>query len=243
MKFHTIAALAGALLAASPLAAAPGAAERAVANPARPAENRAQDEGRHPAEVLAFSAIRSGDTVADYSAGGGYYSELIADLVGPKGRVLALENPRFYKVEVWDKLRAAHGNVTVIASPNLDLAPRSVDLLFAHLVFHDLFLPARPGNPPGRPEQVIANWFAAVKPGGHVIIADHAGLPGDVSTVAGTLHRIDPAAARAAMERAGFVLEAESDVLHRSNDDHTLRVFDPSLRGNTDRFIMRFKRP
>ncbi|MEO7913944.1 MAG: methyltransferase [Novosphingobium sp.] len=235
------------LAGAAPLAAKPADYTAVLAAPARSAENRAMDEGRNPAAVLDFAGLKRGDVVADYSAGGGYYSELLAAVVGPKGKVLALESPRFYKAEVWDKVRAAHSNVTVIASPNLDLAPRSVDMVFTHLVFHDLFLPPRPQSPEsGAPapsaEHIMANWFAAVRPGGHVIIADHVGPAGDVSQIAGSLHRIDPAAARAAMERAGFVFESQSDVLHRSTDDHTLRVFDPGVRGKTDRFVMKFRR-
>jgi len=130
-----------------------------------------------------------------------------------------------------------------VVSDNLDLAPRSVDAVFTHLVFHDLFLPARPGQVATDPARVLANWFAAVRPGGHVIIVDHVGAPGDVTKTAGSLHRIDPAAARAAMEKAGFVFESESSVLQRSGDDHTLRVFDPAIRGKTDRFVMKFRRP
>ena len=130
-----------------------------------------------------------------------------------------------------------------VVSGNLDLAPRSVDAVFTHLVFHDLFLPARAGQIATDPERVLANWFSAVRPGGHVIIVDHVGAPGDISKTAGTLHRIDPAAARAAMEKAGFVFESENAVLRRSGDDLTLRVFDPAIRGKTDRFAMKFLRP
>ncbi|MEP7222190.1 MAG: methyltransferase [Novosphingobium sp.] len=231
------------MLCAPPLAAKPADFARVLADPARSADNRAMDEGRDPADVLDFAGLRRGDVVADYSAGGGYYTELLASAVGAKGKVLALVGPRYYKADPWDKLRAAHANVTLIVSPNLDLAPRSVDMVFTHLVFHDLFLPPRSGETPPSAEHVLANWFAAVRPGGHVIVADHAGPAGDVSQIAGSLHRIDPAAAQAAMERAGFVLEGKSDVLHRSADDHTLRVFDPVLRGKTDRFVMKFRRP
>ena len=230
-------------LAAKPLATKPASSAAAVSDPARSADNRAMDEGREPAQVLDFVGFAKGQVVADYSAGGGYYSELISRVIGPKGGVIALESPRYFKADVWDRLRASHPNVAIIASDNLDLAPRSVDAVFTHLVFHDLFLPARPGQAAPDSQRVLANWFAAIRPGGQLIIADHVGNPGNVTITAGTLHRIDPAAARAAAEKAGFQFVAESSVLHRSMDDHLLRVFDPSVRGKTDRFLMKFKRP
>lgn len=224
-------------------AAAPSDYARVVADPGRSAENRALDEGRMPAEVLAFAGLKRGWTVADWGAGGGYYSELIAGVVGPKGRVLALGNPRFYKAGAWDRLRAAHPNVAVLVASNLSLAPRSVDAIFAHLEFHDLFLPPKPGEAGTPPEAVLANWFAAVRPGGLVVIADHWGEPGDVGAVAGSLHRIDPAAVRRVMSAAGFVEVGSSDILRRSDDDHSLRVFDPKVRGRTDRFLLKFSHP
>ena len=220
-------------------AAAPARVDyaRVVADPQRSADDRALDANRKPAEVLAFSGITTGQTVADYGAGGGYYSQLLAAAVGPKGRVIALAIPKYYKAEGWDKLRAAHPNLALVVSDNLALAPRSVDAIFTHLEFHDLFLPGHD------PVPVLANWFAAVRPGGHVIVADHVGLPGDTSVIAGSVHRIDPAAARAAMLAAGFVEEASSDLLQRSDDDHMRLVFDPQVRGKTDRFLLRFRRP
>lgn len=210
---------------------------RAIADPHRSADNLAMDEGRKPADVLAFAQIRPGEAVADFGAGAGYYSELIAAAVGKKGRVIALANPKYYKAEGWDKLRAAYPNIGLIVSDNADLAPRSVDVLFSHLGFHDLFLPGRDPRP------VLANWFTAVKPGGRVIVADHSGPAGDTSAIAGTLHRIDQAAVSAAMTAAGFVADGSSDALRRSDDAGTLNVFDPQVRGKTDRFLLRFRRP
>ena len=209
----------------------------AVADSRRSSENRALDGGRKPIDVLAFSQLHAGETVADFAAGAGYYSELIAAVVGPKGQVIALSNPKYYKAEVWNKLRAAYPNVGLIVSENADLAPRSVDVIFTHLVFHDLFLPGRVPRP------VLANWFAAVRPGGRVIVADHRGAAGDATAIAGTLHRIDPAAVTTAMIAAGFVPDGASNALQRGDDDLTLKVFDPQVRGKTDRFLLRFRHP
>ena len=211
----------------------------------RTAANVALDKDRHPDAVLAFADFRPGDVVADFAAGGRYYSEIVATLVGPKGRVYAQVSPRFYNAEKWDAIRAVHPNIAMLVTSDTatSFAPDSLDVLFAHLVFHDLFLPPKPGQAPQDPHAVIANWFAAIKPGGHVIIVDHAAGPGDVTEVAGRLHRIHPDAAKAAMVAAGFVWEGQSDILRRSTDDHSEPVFAPALRGNTDRFVYKFRKP
>jgi predicted methyltransferase len=127
---------------------------------------------------------------------------------------------------------------------SLQLAPGSVDMLFTHLNYHDLYWEsekykfARVDVP-----AVLTGWFRAVKPGGYVVIIDHAGPGGDPRAVADKFHRIDPERVKADMASAGFVLVAESDILRRSEDDHSKGVFDPSIRGKTDRFILKFRRP
>lgn len=235
----------GAHAAAAP--AAPATITKALADPARSAANRALDESRKPAEVLAFAGFKPGQVVADWGAGGGYYSELIADVVGPEGRVYALANPAYLKPGTLDAVAKAHANVLMLVTPPsaMTLAPGSLDAIFAHLEFHDLYLPAAHGNAtPARPvAATLANWFAALRPGGTVVIVDHVGPAGAPATVADTLHRIDPAQVKADMLAAGFVLDAESSVLQRNDDPHTAIVFDPALRGKTDRFALRFRRP
>lgn len=240
-------ALLASTLLATPLYAKPAPTiAGAIADPARNAKNRALDEGRKPAEVLAFAGIKPGDVVADYQAGGGYYSELIADLVGPKGRVYAMTQPNFYDRAGWDPIQAAHSNIAMLVAPgeSLVLPPRSVDVIFAHLTWHDLYWTnEKYQHPKIDVARYMANWFAAVKPGGRVVIVDHVGPAGDPREVVDKFHRIDPAQVKADMIAAGFVLDGESDVLHRSEDDHTKGVFDPSVRGKTDRFVLRFRRP
>ncbi len=244
----TITAIA-ALLGATPALARPAATNpiaAAVADHSRSEANRALDEGRMPAEVLAFSGLKAGDVVADYQAGGGYYSELIADVVGAKGRVYALTQPNFYKAAEWDKLRAAHPNLYPVVAPAqaLTLAPGSVDVIFTHLVYHDLYWEnAKFQHPRQDVPSVLRGWFAAVKRGGHVIVIDHAGNPGDPRATADAYHRIDPARVIADMTAAGFVLEAQSNLLQRSEDAHDKLVFDPSVRGKTDRFVLKFRHP
>lgn len=220
---------------------------RALADPARSEASRKLDESRDPAHVLAFAGFAPGQVVADWGAGGGYYSELIADLVGPRGAVYALSDPAYLKPGTLDVVARAHANVRPLVAPEAAMAlpPASLDAIFAHLEFHDLYAPAtRGGTEPARPvAQVLANWFAALRPGGMVVIVDHVGLPGNPAVVGSTVHRIDPAQVKADMAAAGFVLDGESDILRRSNDDHTAVVFAPGLRGKTDRFVLRFRRP
>jgi predicted methyltransferase len=247
LRSLTVLAVAGsAMLLAPQLAAKPADYAAALADTARVDKNRALDDGRHPAEMLDFAGIKRGQTVADYQAGGGYYTELLSRVVGPKGRVYALTQPNFYEKDYWDKLVASHPNVMPLVAPGqaLTLAPGSVDVLFTHLVYHDLYwISDKYQHPRMDVPQVLRGWFAAVKPGGHVIVIDHAGDPGDARATVDKFHRIDPAQVKADMAAAGFVLEGESSVLHRSDDLHDKNVFDPAVRGKTDRFALKFRRP
>lgn len=223
-----------------------GEVEDAVAAQSRSDADRALDEGRKPAEILSFAGVEQGDVVADYMAGGGYYTAMIADLVGRNGAVYAINPARFHNPNAWEQRLAAHHNIRVmaVAPKAMLLAPGSVDMIFTHLTFHDIYWESeRYEFPRLDVDAVLANWFAAVKPGGHVIVADHVGPDGDPRAVTEALHRIAPGTVVAAMQRAGFALVGESDVLQRSEDDHSLNVFDEAIRGKTDRFVMKFQKP
>ena len=241
----TIAA-ATAVLSAPPLAAKPADYAKIVADASRTEANRKLDDSRMPAAVLDFAGYERGEVVADFMAGSGYYTELISRTVGPKGRVYALEPSSFYDAKVWDKLTASHANVATLAAPvaAMQLAPNSIDSVFAHLVYHDLYWESDKYKfARVEPAAVVASWFAALKPGGTVVIVDHAGPAGDTRALVEKFHRIDPATVKADMTAAGFELVAESDVLHRSDDPHTAGVFDPSVRGKTDRFMLKYRKP
>ncbi|HEV2597004.1 methyltransferase [Sphingopyxis sp.] len=235
------------LFAAPAVAAMPDkAVAAAVADKARLADNRELDEGRHPADVLAFAQVKRGATVADLLAGNGYYSEMLADLVGPKGTVIPMNSPRFHKAETWATIVKAYPNMAPMVRPvnTIVLAPKSVDMIFTHLVYHDLYWQSEKFDfPRVDVDAMLANWFSAVRPGGSVIVVDHVGPAGDTREVVEKLHRIDPAKVRADMERAGFVFDGESEALRLTADDHSKNVFDPAIRGKTDRFMMRFKKP
>lgn len=247
IKFRNLAVVSLlAIVAAPPAMAKPADFAAVVADAKRSADNRKQDDGRQPAAMLDFAQVKRGQVIADFMAGGGYYTELLARAVGPQGSVLPMNPPGFHDAKKWDPLLKQRSNVTPFVRPvhEMRLAPRSVDMIFTHLVFHDLWWE----NEQFKFRRVdadamLANWFAAVRPGGTVIIIDHAGPAGDVRANVDKLHRINPADARAAMERAGFMLDGESDVLRSTTDDFSVDVFNAKVRGKTDRFVMRFRKP
>jgi predicted methyltransferase len=221
----------------------------AVAAPGRPADMVKLDTVRHPAEVLAFEGLKRGDMVLDLFAGGGYYTEIMARAVGPMGGVLAWNPANF----VNDKSRAAFAalkerapNTGIFVTPAnaLSLPPNAFDFVMIHLNYHDFYWEsAKYGFPRVDPQAVLAAVYQAVKPGGIVAVIDHVGPAGDTRALVDKLHRIDPAVIRADFDRAGFKLEAESDLLRNPADDHSKLVFDPSIRGVTDRVVYRFRKP
>ncbi|MBO6944406.1 methyltransferase [Altererythrobacter sp.] len=231
------------------LASSPAHADRvedAIESQDRTDADRALDEGRMPAEVLHFADIQKGETVADFMAGGGYYTVMIADLVGPEGTVYALNPATFHNEEEWAARTASHSNIRPIATGNRALVfpPDSVNTIFSHLTFHDIYWESERFQMERIDEgAMLANWFAALKPGGQVIVVDHFGPSGDTREVVDAYHRINPATVIADMEVAGFVLAGQSDMLRRSDDNPTISVFDASVRGKTDRFVMKFHKP
>lgn len=221
-------------------------AEAAVASDIRTDADRALDDGRQPVDVLRFSGISAGDVVADFMAGGGYYSALIGEMVGPDGAVYPINPAGFHNAKVWEARLAAQSNLRpIVSSPRgMLLAPGSVDTIFTHLVFHDLYWESERFDFPRLDvEYMLANWFAAVKPGGTVIVIDHRGPAGDTRKITADLHRIAPDTVKAAMAKAGFRLIEQSDMLRRSEDDVSKNVFDESVRGKTNRFVLKFQKP
>lgn len=239
------------LLAATPLAAhaAPANVTAAVADAGRPADAKALDAGRKPAEVLRFLGLEAGGRALDVMTGTGYYAELMAKAVGPKGSVVALEPPVFLSEKgktAWDGLVARAPNVELLLQMpgEMQLAPASFDFALLHMVYHDFYWEsAQYKFPRMDPDAALKTLFAAMKPGGIVGVVDHVGLPGDPRVAADKLHRIDPATVKADFARAGFVLDGESDLLRVPADGGTKLVFDPAVRGKTDRFLFRFRKP
>ncbi len=219
----------------------------AVANPARSDADRERDAGRKPAQVLEFMRIEPGMTILDMFSGGGYYSEILSYVVGENGSVLAHSNEA-YLTFVGDEFNARHAdgrlpNVDVLMAENneLELAADQFDAILLILAYHDIFYVApQRGWPKINSEKMLAELFKSLKPGGIVGIVDHFAEAGAPRETGGTVHRIDPGIVIADMLAAGFKLDAKSDLLRNMNDDYSKIVFDPELRGKTDRFVLRF---
>ena len=217
----------------------------AIANPARPDADKAQDAGRKSQEVLAFAGVRPGDRVADFLPGGGYVTRLFSAIVGKDGHVYAVvpdELPERAAASA-QKIAGdpAYTNITVVRGPvNAFNTPEKLDLVWTSMNYHDLhnaFL--------GPADLSLLNKaiFNALKPGGIYLVLDHAAAPGSGLRDTDTLHRIDPAVVKKEVLAAGFKLEAESSVLKNPADDHTRKVFDPAIRGKTDKFVFKFRKP
>jgi predicted methyltransferase len=242
-----------AALAAAPamLSAAPADVAAAVANTAaRTPENVKLDEARKPTEVLTFFGLQPGMHVIDMFGANKYWAEIMAPAVGPTGSVVVWNPTQFLN----DKRRAAFAefaarqpNVVLISSPMETplIGSNAYDFLIMNLDYHDVYWEnAERKIVRMDPDAWLKRLFDAMKPGAVVGIIDHAAKPGgDTREVVEKLHRIDPAVVKADFTRAGFVLEESSDILRNPADDHSLLVFDEKIRGKTDRFIYRFRKP
>lgn len=222
----------------------------AVAKPGRAAESIALDESRKPAETLAFLGLRRGMQAADIMTGSGYWAEIMANAVGPKGKVTAFEPNQFYSTpeeeKKWQALVARRPDIRFVRYPfeAFSAAPNQFDFTIINLSYHDLYWQSDKYHIPRTdPAAFVKGLYAATRPGGIVGIVDHVGPSGDTRAVVDKLHRIDPATVKADFTSAGFVLEAESPLLANPADDHTKNVFDPAIRGKTDRFVFRFRKP
>lgn len=227
---------------------ADGSAEVAarLASGDRPAEDRARDAGRRPAEVVAFLGIEPGMTVVDLIAAGGYYTEVLALAVGPTGKVSAQNGEFVLKMRDGANDKAMTARLAGGRLPNVErldrevrdmgLAPGSVDAAVTALNFHDVYN----GRGPEAAAGFLATVYQVLKPGGVLGLIDHVGKADAAND---ELHRIEESLVVAAVESAGFEIEAKSDVLRNPDDDHSKNVFDPSIRGKTDRFVMRLRKP
>ncbi|MBU2605617.1 MAG: SAM-dependent methyltransferase [Alphaproteobacteria bacterium] len=209
-------------------------------------EDKARDAGRKPAEVLAYLGLKPGDTAADFIASGGWYTEVLSIAVGPDGTVYAQNSEAALALRdrAYDKAltaRLAEDRLANVVRKDevltaLTIPAGSVDVALTGLNFHDVY------NAYG-PEAAVGFLSAirgTLKPGGVLGVIDHVGVSGADNN---ELHRIDPALAVASAEAAGFVVDMNSDILASPADDHTKNVFDPAVRGQTDRFILKLTNP
>jgi predicted methyltransferase len=244
---HRIAGLLIGCLAMS--VAGAGTIAEALRDPRRPAEQKQLDVFRRPGEVIAFAGVKSGDRVGDFMPGNAYFTRILRDLVGPSGRVYAfipseqLKNcdPSETQGSVAIARDPSYANVTVMRESLGKFGlPERLDVLWTAQNYHDLHDPFL-----GPPDIAALNraFFDSLKPGGVFLVVDHVAQSGSGVRDTNTLHRIDPERMRHEIESAGFVLEDTSTVLRNPADDHTKKVFDPTIRGRTDQVVMRFRKP
>jgi predicted methyltransferase len=239
------------VLAPTPAWAQPADVAAAVSNSsARSEANLKLDESRKPAEMLSFLGLERGMRVIDMFGANRYWAEIISPAIGPTGQLIVWQPTQFIndkrKAE-FAEFAAKTGNAALISTPFEApmIGTDAYDFMIMNLDYHDVYWQ----NPERKivrmePDAWLKRLYAAMKPGAIVGIIDHAANPGgDTREVVEKLHRIDPAVVRADFERAGFALEAESQLLHNPADDRSLNVFDDKIRGKTDRFIFKFRKP
>ena len=219
------------------------ATKAAIADASRPAEDTERDAARKPAAMVEFAGMKPGDTVLELLPGGGYFTRIFAKVIGANGRLYAaVPDPKGPDAEPAAATIAAqpgYANVEVVQIAPLPSLPQ-LDIIWTSWNYHDLHLSRVHADM----AVVDKQWFSMLKPGGVVVIVDHAALPGSPPVeTADKLHRIDPAVVKSEMTAAGFVLDGETDILANPADPHTALVFDPSIRGKTDQFAFRFKKP
>lgn len=233
-----------AIAGAAPAAAPPTYVTHAVADDSRPKADVAADALRDPADTLAFAGVKPGMVVGELFPGGGYFTRLLSDIVGPKGKVYGLENAGWKDAVAADQQLVAEpgrGNVALdVETFGQFKLPQPIDLFWITQNYHDLHIAKY-----GAVDLADFNRrvFAALKPGGVYFILDHQANPGTTTEQIVALHRIEKAQIVREVEAAGFRLVKEGDFLHRPADDHTKSIFDPAIRGHTDQYALKFVKP
>jgi predicted methyltransferase len=239
-----------ALTAGAASAALPGYIEKALSDSARPAADTSRDANRHPGELIAFAGIKPGMSVVDLWPGGGYYTRIFANVVGPKGHVYAyINNSGDARMKAQGKdpdnqmadFKAAYPNLGVLHGPTADfVTPESVDLVWTSDNYHDMH------NGPTAAADVASmnkGIFASLKHGGIYIVVDHRAAKGAGLDATNKLHRMDEDIAKQEIEAAGFKLVAESKILTNPSDDNTKRVFEAGEHDHTDQMVLKFRKP
>jgi predicted methyltransferase len=221
----------------------------AVADSSRPDADKARDEDRKPAQTVAFAGVKPGAQVAELLPGGGYFTRIFSKAVGSSGHVYAVvpapladapaDVPDFAARVKAIAADPNYANVSVVVEPFSQLGvPAPVDLVWTSQNYHDLH------NFPGLDVGIFNKMvFDDLKPGGIYLVLDHTAEPGSGGRDTRTLHRIDPKTVKKEVLAAGFIFVGSSDLLSRPGDSHTLKVFDPAVRGKTDQFILKFRKP
>jgi predicted methyltransferase len=239
--FFGVALCAFALTGAAVAAGVPNYISKAVADPSRPTKDSSRDSLRLPGETLAFAGVKPGMVVAELFPAGGYYTRMISDVVGPKGKVYGIENAKWDKGE--DAKMAAepgHTNVQVqlVKFGEFNL-PQKVDLFWTTQNYHDLHV-AEYGN-----LDIAAfnkHVYDVLKPGGIYFVLDHQANLGTDDAQIAKVHRIEKSRVIKEVTAAGFKLVGEGNALHRPEDDHTKGSSDPAIKSHTDQFMLKFQK-
>ena len=222
----------------------------AISDAGRPATDTARDVNRKPAEMLAFADIKSGEKIGELLPGGGYFTRIFSKAVGSSGHVYAIVPQQVAgegaapagKPPAVAAIAAdpAYANVTLLQQDFSAIAPpEKLDLVWTSQNYHDLHLTRAKADVAAINKAI----FAALKPGGIYIVLDHAAAPGTGLDVPDKLHRINPDIVKAEVTAAGFKYVGEDKALRNPADDHSKLVFDPAIRGKTDQFIYKFRKP
>ena len=225
---------------AAVLAATPAFVAHAVAAPSRTKADLDTDAIRKPAETLAFAGVAPGMKVGEFYPGGGYFTRMLSDVVGPKGHVYGIENAKWVNAVKADG-GIANGNVSIEAAPFGTVRfPEPLDLAWVTQNYHDLKIAEYGIVDTAQFNKAV---FAALKPGGTYFILDHEAPKGiDIAGIA-RLHRIEKAQVIREVTAAGFRLVAEGSFLRRAGDDHSLSIFDKKIQGQTDQYALKFVKP
>jgi predicted methyltransferase len=230
-------------------ASIPGNIAAAIADGNRPDADKQRDADRKPAETLAFTGVKTGAQIAELLPGGGYFTRIFSKAVGSSGHVYALvparspdapaDMPDFAARVKAIAADPNYANVSVVVEPFSQLGvPAPVDLVWTSQNYHDLH------NLPGLDVGVFNKMvFDDLKPGGIYLVLDHTAEAGSGGRDTKTLHRIDPETVKKEVLAAGFVFVGGSDLLRQPSDRRSLKVFDPTVRGKTDQFILKFRKP
>ena len=218
--------------------------QSAVNDPARPADYRKADALRKPAETLTFSGVKPGMTVGEFYPAGGYFTRMLSDVVGPSGHIYTIENAGWNDSVKDDRNMLAEGkwkNVSLDVKPFGTVTfPQPLDLAWVTQNYHDLKIPQY-----GNVDTVAFDRavYKALKPGGIFFILDHQGPAGLTPEQIAKMHRINRDIVVKEVTSAGFKLAAEGTFLRRPGDDHSKPIFDPSIRGHTDQYALKFVKP
>ena len=241
MRNILILTVAAALAAAVPVKSFAQDYAAIVAAPDRADADRQTDQRRDPVKLLAFTGVKSGMTVLDMGAGGGYSTELMARAVGPGGKVYGQDYETGARAKERFEARMktdAMKNVVVLARPFDDPVPPEVsnlDLITFFFFYHDTTYMAVDRAAMNR------KLLAALKPGGFLIVADHSAKAGAGTSVGKTLHRIEESTLKSEVEAAGFRLVDERNWLRHPEDTREERIFQPKVP--VDEFVLKFQKP